>query len=640
MKKRCIIILSALFCCLCITIESSAKLNPCEAFAGEPNWDTSITSTCIGGDFSNLLGWNNNPSGTTDQVFIITKDEPGTTTYNDTIIGISEDGSFNFSFSDEGTYCFTSFTYNQAELNIITNNATIQGLLPCIIGNEALIEYIECISATFGLSTINGAVDSVLSTIIPALVPQFILPNTPPCFNIQDTNTSFCVEVIDCGYPINGCTDANACNFNENATIDDGTCYIIGDYCDDNNSITVNDIVNINCECEGTQYIIYGCLEANACNYDPNATNDDGSCLFIGEPCVDGDPINEDELITAACDCELFINPYCNITAGDPLWDSTNTQICSSGNFENFLGWNEQAFGTTDHTFLITKGADIEDIYNDPIIGLSENGLYDFSYMDDGIYCFTSFVYNQAELDIITNNITIQGLAACLAGNENLGATLNCLDITFGLNSIDSAIDSLLGTVIPQLVPEFVTPNNPPCFEIQNSASYCVEILNCTAVDNDGVPNELEDVNGNGFLTDDDTDMDGIPNYLDDDDDGDGILTIDEDTNGDGDPTNDDDDGDGIPNYLQKLINGINNGVLNFISYQNPFDQQLVIENSSNNAKVNSIAIYNVEGKIIFSQNNVTNKIISVDSNSWSKGIYTIIVTIDGKMMSDKLLKI
>ncbi|WP_406684459.1 hypothetical protein N1F78_01690 [Seonamhaeicola sp. MEBiC1930] len=96
--------------------------------------------------------------------------------------------------------------------------------------------------------------------------------------------------------------------------------------------------------------------------------------------------------------------------------------------------------------------------------------------------------------------------------------------------------------------------------------------------DFDGVPSYLEDLNGDGeFLvsqdltddTDDDTDGDGFPDYIDTDDDGDGVLTVYEDledmdlevdsdgdgdpTNdkeGDGDPTNDDTDGDGIPNYL------------------------------------------------------------------------------------------
>ncbi|GAB4534180.1 MAG: hypothetical protein Kow0063_17010 [Anaerolineae bacterium] len=61
--------------------------------------------------------------------------------------------------------------------------------------------------------------------------------------------------------------------------------------------------------------------------------------------------------------------------------------------------------------------------------------------------------------------------------------------------------------------------------------------------DGDGIPTAVEIVNG-------DSDGDGTPNYLDPDDDNDGVLTADEDFNGDGDPANDDSDGDGTPNYL------------------------------------------------------------------------------------------
>ncbi len=47
-----------------------------------------------------------------------------------------------------------------------------------------------------------------------------------------------------------------------------------------------------------------------------------------------------------------------------------------------------------------------------------------------------------------------------------------------------------------------------------------------------------------------DTDLDGIPDYLDTDDDDDAIPTIDEDVSGNNDPRDDDTDGDGLPNYL------------------------------------------------------------------------------------------
>lgn len=71
--------------------------------------------------------------------------------------------------------------------------------------------------------------------------------------------------------------------------------------------------------------------------------------------------------------------------------------------------------------------------------------------------------------------------------------------------------------------------------------------------DEDGIPSELEDINGNGDLEDDDTDGDGIPNYKDNDDDGDNVKTSVEkpDPNGDGliDDAQDT-DGDTIPDYL------------------------------------------------------------------------------------------
>lgn len=97
--------------------------------------------------------------------------------------------------------------------------------------------------------------------------------------------------------------------------------------------------------------------------------------------------------------------------------------------------------------------------------------------------------------------------------------------------------------------------------------------------DNDGIPAELEDINGNGNLDDDDTDNDGIPNYIDADDDGDNVLTAQEDENDDDDDnpyTNPlDSDNDGTPDYLDSDDDG--DGVLtrneeNFSQDQNPLN--------------------------------------------------------------------
>jgi uncharacterized delta-60 repeat protein len=50
---------------------------------------------------------------------------------------------------------------------------------------------------------------------------------------------------------VSGCTSTNACNFDPAANVDNGTCYFIGDPCDDGLLTTDNDAYNANCICEG-----------------------------------------------------------------------------------------------------------------------------------------------------------------------------------------------------------------------------------------------------------------------------------------------------------------------------------------------------------------------------------------------------
>lgn len=75
-----------------------------------------------------------------------------------------------------------------------------------------------------------------------------------------------------------------------------------------------------------------------------------------------------------------------------------------------------------------------------------------------------------------------------------------------------------------------------------------------TDYDDDGIPSHMEDLNGNGYLMDDDTDGNGVPNYLDNDDDGDGRLTKYEIEIIDGEITFPDTNGNGIPDYLDPSI--------------------------------------------------------------------------------------
>jgi hypothetical protein len=110
---------------------------------------------------------------------------------------------------------------------------------------------------------------------------------------------------------------------------------------------------------------------------------------------------------------------------------------------------------------------------------------------------------------------------------------------------------------IPQVLEEFVSTTG-------GTATLSINISDQD--DDDDVPAELEDIDGDGDLFNDDTDGDGIPNFLDVDDDNDNVITrlerleI-EDENGNIIPgVYTDTDGDDILNYLDNDDDG--DGVL------------------------------------------------------------------------------
>jgi Secretion system C-terminal sorting domain len=99
-----------------------------------------------------------------------------------------------------------------------------------------------------------------------------------------------------------GCADLTACNYNSAATVNDGSCLYPGGPCDDGDATTINDVVDANCNCAGTLGTA-GCMDGTACNYDANAVIDDGSCLFVGQICDDGDSTTTNDMIDANCAC-------------------------------------------------------------------------------------------------------------------------------------------------------------------------------------------------------------------------------------------------------------------------------------------------------------------------------------------------
>ena len=84
---------------------------------------------------------------------------------------------------------------------------------------------------------------------------------------------------------IDGCTDPSAINYNADADNNDGTClyYIYG--CTDPAAYNFNPQANTN---NGScLYYIYGCTDPLALNFNPLATTNDGSCLYGIYGCTD-----------------------------------------------------------------------------------------------------------------------------------------------------------------------------------------------------------------------------------------------------------------------------------------------------------------------------------------------------------------
>jgi len=94
------------------------------------------------------------------------------------------------------------------------------------------------------------------------------------------------------------------------------------------------------------------------------------------------------------------------------------------------------------------------------------------------------------------------------------------------------------------------------CIDADGLIQAEIDTLICNDDDGDGILSVNEDENGDGDLTNDNTDGDALPNYLDDDDDGDSLLTVNEDVNDNGDLRDDDTDGDMIPNFLDNDDDG------------------------------------------------------------------------------------
>ncbi|MFS4417683.1 gliding motility-associated C-terminal domain-containing protein [Maribacter sp. 2307ULW6-5] len=317
-----------------------------------------------------------------------------------------------------------------------------------------------------------------------------------------------------------------------------------------------------------------------------------------------------------------------NGTPNDPSDDVAtyfpNNAFVGTDTFNYTLCDDNGNCSTTSVTVIVSpSGADLDsdddgivDTFEDLNLDGDNDPLTDPTDTDgDGI---PDFLDIDSDNDGIPDNVEAQDTTNYIAPSGE-DANGNGVDDAYeengnvGLVPEDTDLDGL-----PDFVDEDSDNDNVPD-RIEAHDFNGDGIADVTAVgtdqDNDGLDDAFEGANlvdnlVNEGITDPlnelpNTDSDMESDYRDTDDDDDGIATIDEDLNGDGNYANDDSNGNGIPNYLDPDLGqqGETIEVFNVITPNGDGVHDVLRIEGLENYPTNSLKIYNRWGVLVYSTN-------------------------------------
>ncbi len=336
-----------------------------------------------------------------------------------------------------------------------------------------------------------------------------IYTHTDPNLN-DGTETRVCSalqfpEPVD----VEGCTDDTACNFNPEATIDDDSCIIPVENCSACNATNDGlDIIDTDGDgvCDADE--VDGCTDLLACNYSDTATEDDGSCIVPVENCTECNATNDGLDIID--------------TDGDGVCDADEVDGCT-----DLLACNYDDTATEDDGTCIVPVADCSECNatNDglDLIDADTDGICDLDdpcpalpNLMNGDACTTTggaagtVVDCQCVMDVISgctsstacnyNELANEDDGSCIEPVENC---LACNDTNDGLDLIDTDGDGVCDADEVEGCTDMLACNYDD-LATEDNGSCIVPVEDCTTCNsaNDGL--ELIDADNDGICDADD----------------------------------------------------------------------------------------------------------------------------------------
>ena len=136
-------------------------------------------------------------------------------------------------------------------------------------------------TVSYGIASLSPGVQYTIT------VEAFCQAGTSPLNLTYSTSSgsSAAIQITTSVALVGGCIDSDACNYNELADYNNGTCeYASCVGCMD--PMALNYDANVTND-DGSCTYVYGCMQETALNYDPLATYNDGSCIYPVNGCMD-----------------------------------------------------------------------------------------------------------------------------------------------------------------------------------------------------------------------------------------------------------------------------------------------------------------------------------------------------------------